>query len=203
MYDLIEHQIAPRFYDRDGDGVPTAWIARIRHTLATLSAPLSAERMVREYVERLYVPAASYEDRLTEDDFAEARSLAAWKEKVEAAWPGVNVAHVDAGGVDAVPQVGDELHVRALVHLNGLDPSDVEVQVVYGRSRDDELTDVHRQALMVDTSVPGTHDATVAHEFVGTVRLAWAGSFGYTVRVVPVNDLLLTPAELGLVTTAS
>jgi starch phosphorylase len=204
MYDLIEHQIAPRFYDRDGDGVPAAWVARIRHTLATLSSPLSAERMVREYVERLYVPAAGYENRLRADDYAAARGLAEWKARVEAAWPGVNVAHVDAGGVDAVPQVGDELHVRALVHLNGLAPDDVEVQVVYGRSHDgDELTDVHRQALTVDADVPGTQDPSVAHEFVGTVRLAWAGSFGYTVRVVPVNDLLLTPAELGLVTVAA
>ena len=57
--------------------------------------------------------------------------------------------------------------------------------------------------MSVDGGVPGTHDASVPYEFVGTVRLAWAGSFGYTVRVVPVNDLLLTPAELGLVTTAS
>jgi len=204
MYDLIEHQIAPRFYERDGDGVPTAWVSRIRHTLATLSSPLSAERMVREYVERLYLPASNYENRLSENDYAEARSLAAWKQRVEAAWPGVAVTHVDAGGVDAVPQVGDELHVRALVQLNGLSPDDVEVQVVYGRSQEgDELTDVHRQALTVDNGVPGTHDASVAHEFVGTVRLGWAGSFGYTVRVVPVNDLLLTPAELGLVTTAS
>jgi starch phosphorylase len=204
MYDLIENQIAPRFYDRDGDDVPTAWVARIRHTLSTLSSPLSAERMVREYVERLYLPAASYERRLRGGDYADARSLSAWKERVEAAWPGVNVAHVDAGGVDAIPEVGDELHVRALVHLNGLSSSDVEVQVVYGRSHEgDELTDVHRQPLEVDSGVPGTHDSTVAHEFVGTVRLAWAGSFGYTVRVVPVNDLLLTPAELGLVTVAA
>ena len=204
MYDLIENQIATRFYERDGDDVPTAWVGRIRHTLATLSSPLSAERMVREYVERLYVPAAGYENRLSENDYAAARSLADWKARVTGAWPGVNVAHVDAGGVDAVPQVGDELHVRALVNLNGLSPDDVEVQVVFGRSHDgDDLTDVRRQALTVDSAVPGTHDASVAHEFVGTVRLAWAGSFGYTVRVVPVNDLLLTPAELGLVTVAS
>ena len=202
MYDLIEHQIAPRFYDRDADGVPDAWVGQIRHTLATLSAPLSAERMVREYVERLYIPAAGYEKRLTADDCAAARALAAWKERVRAAWPGVNVAHVDAGGLDAVPQVGDELHVRALVHLGGLKPEDVQVQLVAGRSRDgDELTDLHFQTLDVDSGIPGA-DPSVAHEFTGTMRLTWAGSFGYTVRVVPVNDLLLSPAELGLVTVA-
>jgi starch phosphorylase len=204
LYDLIEHQIAPRFYDRDGDGIPTAWVAQIRHTLATLSSPLSAERMVREYVERLYIPAAGYEKRLSADDFAAARGLAQWKERVRAAWPSVSVGHVDAGGVDAVPQVGDELHLRALVHLGGLAPEDVRVELVYGRSHDgDDLTDVRTIELTVDDAVPGSGDPSVAHEYIGTVRLGWAGSFGYTVRVVPVNDLLLSPAELGLVAVAS
>ncbi|KRC50848.1 glycogen phosphorylase [Leifsonia sp. Root227] len=204
MYDLIEHQIAPRFYDRTVDGVPAAWVGQIRHTLSTLSPELSAGRMVREYVTRLYVPAASFERRLTADGFADARSLAAWKARVRAAWPGVNVAHVDAGGVDAVPQVGDELHVRALVHLNGLSPDDVEVQVVYGRSHEgDELTDVRHEALTLDSAAPGTDDPSVAREYRGTVRLQLAGGFGYTVRIVPKNALLISDAELGLVAVAS
>jgi starch phosphorylase len=202
MYDLIEHQIAPRFYDRDGDGVPATWVGQIRHTLATLSSPLSAERMVREYVERLYMPAAANEKRLSDDDYRAARELAAWKDRVRSAWPGVNVAHVDAGGLDDVPQVGDELRVRALVHLNGLRPEDVEVQLVYGHSLDGEdLTGVHYERLELEHAVPGA-DPSVAHEFAGRVTLTWAGSFGYTVRVVPVNDLLLSSAELGLVAAA-
>ncbi|GAB3577175.1 glycosyltransferase family 1 protein [Leifsonia lichenia] len=204
LYDLIEHQIAPRFYDRTVDGVPAAWVGQIRHTLSTLSPELSAGRMVREYVNRLYVPAASFERRLAADGFADARSLAAWKSRVRAAWPGVNVAHVDAGGVDAVPQVGDELHVRALVHLNGLSPEDVEVQVVYGRSHEgDELTDVRHEALTLDTAAPGTDDPSVAREYRGTVKLQIAGGFGYTVRIVPKNALLISDAELGLVAVAS
>lgn len=202
MYDLIEHQIAPRFYDRNDDGVPPRWVAQIRHTLSTLSAPLSAERMVREYVERLYMPAAVNEKRLSADGYRDARDLAAWKTRVRAAWPGVDVAHVDAGGLDAVPQVGDQLRVRALVHLNGLRPEDVEVQLVSGRSLDgDDLADTSVQRLDLDRGIPGA-DPSVAHEFSGTTTLTRAGSFGYTVRVVPVNGLLLSQAELGLVAVA-
>jgi len=204
LYDLIEHQIAPRFYDRNSDGVPERWVGQIRHTLSTLSPELSAGRMVREYVTRLYVPATTFERRLTADGFAAARSLAAWKSRVRAAWPGVTVAHVDAGGVDAVPQVGDELHVRALVHLGGLSPDDVEVQLVYGRSHEgDDLTDVRHEALAVDEAEPGVDDPSVAREYRGTVELDHAGGFGYTVRVVPRNPLLISDAELGLVAVAS
>ena len=80
MYDLIEHQVAPRFYDdRTEDGVPTRWVDSIRHTLATLSPRLSADRMVREYVERLYIPATGARRALAANSYAAAREFAAWK----------------------------------------------------------------------------------------------------------------------------
>jgi starch phosphorylase len=197
LYDLIEHQVAPRFYDRGPDGVPTRWVDSIRHTLSTLSPVLSADRMVREYVERLYIPAASAENAITADSFRPARELAAWKQRVTAAWPRVHVTHVESGGVDAVPQVGDELHLRATVELDGLDPADVSVEVVYGRARDgDRLDDVRHTPLELDES-EGSHRV-----FAGTVPLARAGSFGYNVRVVPRHPLLASPAELGLIAVA-
>jgi starch phosphorylase len=198
MYDLIEHQIAPRFYDRAKDGVPTRWVDSIRHTLATLSPALSADRMVKEYVERLYIPASHAEEAVTANGFQPARDLAAWKARVTAAWPNVHVTHVESGGVDAVPQVGDELHLRATIDTGGLAADDLGVEVVYGRAREgDRLDDVqHLQLELVDAE-PGAPAV-----FAGTVPLARAGSFGYTVRVVPRHPLLASPAELGLVAIA-
>ncbi|MFZ2963885.1 MAG: alpha-glucan family phosphorylase [Rhodoglobus sp.] len=197
LYDLIEHQIAPRFYDRGKNGVPARWVASIRHTLATLSPELSAERMVREYVERLYLPAAVAARAVSEPQYQPARDLAAWKARVTAAWPKVHVTHVESGGVDAVPQVGEELHLRATVALDGLSPDDVAAEVAYGRaSEGDTLDDVERLPLEL-ASEPGQPVV-----FAGTVPLARAGSFGYTVRVVPRHPLLASPAELGLVTVA-
>ncbi|MEP6481478.1 MAG: alpha-glucan family phosphorylase [Rhodoglobus sp.] len=198
MYDLIEHQIAPRFYDRNKGGVPARWVESIRHTLATLSPALSADRMVKEYVERLYIPAAAAEKRISASSFQPARDLAAWKSRVTAAWPKVHVTHVESGGVDAVPQVGEELHLRATVDIDGLSPDDLAVEVVYGRARDgDRLEDVQYEPLRLVDREEGTPVV-----FAGTVPLARAGSFGYTVRVVPSNPLLASPAELGLVAVA-
>ena len=198
MYDLIEHQIAPRFYDRGADGVPTRWVQSIRHTLATLSPSLSADRMVKEYVTRLYVPAAEAERAVSADSFSGARELAHWKSKVRAAWPGIAVTHVESGGVDAVPQVGDELHVRAQVSIDGLTPDDLAVEVVYGRAREDDGLENPRYVTLV--AEPG--HAGSAATFTGTVPLSRAGSFGYNVRVVPKHPLLASAAELGLVTIA-
>lgn len=198
MYDLIEYQIAPRFYDRDADDVPKRWVESIRHTLSTLSPELSANRMVREYVERLYLPAAQASRTISKDKFAPARALAAWKSKLVTAWPRVSVAHVESGGVDSVPQVGDDLHVRAQVNIDGLSPDDLSVEVVFGRAHEgDNLHDPERIEL-----VPG-HVTGSTVQFTGTVALTRSGSFGYNVRVVPRNPLLASPAELGLIAVAT
>ena len=205
MYDLIEHQIAPRFYDRDADDVPMNWVGAIRHTLSTLSPQLSADRMVREYVERLYLPAAAAARLIAKDRYAPARALAAWKTRVTAAWPSIQVSHVESGGVDAVPQVGDELHVRAQVNLDGLSAEDVAVEVVYGRAREgDRLENPERIELVASPEDPASA-ANPLHpvQFTGTVTLSRSGSFGYNVRVVPRNPLLASPAELGLIAVAS
>ncbi len=198
MYDLIEHQVAPRFYERDENGVPARWIESIRHTLASLSPELSADRMVREYVEALYRPAAVSSRAVIADAWAGARELAAYKERVRAGWHGVSVGSVESGGVDAVPQVGDELRVRAGVHLGELAATDVAVELVYGRPKaSDQLSEQQRVRLE-----PSGADASGVVEFSGTVLLERAGSFGYTVRVTPSHPALTSPAELGLVAVA-
>ena len=207
LYELIEHHVAPRFYDRNADGVPERWVSSIRHTLAGLSPELNAGRMVREYVQKLYRPAGQAEARLSANNYRAARELAVWKGRIVAAWPGVAVAHVESGGVATVPQVGDALHLRAHVHLNGLEPGDVTVEVVYGKSLgNDELSDVSTLALTAatdpdqeSTGSPAPGNATL---FTGTVQLDRGGAFGYTVRVVPRNDLLISPAEMGLIAVA-
>lgn len=198
LYDLIEHQVAPRFYDRNADGVPTRWIQSIRHTLSTLSPELSADRMVREYVDRLYLPAAAAERAISADEFAPARALAEWKDRVRAAWHYVSVSHVESGGVDAVPQVGDILHVRAFVELGGLSPDDVSVEVVFGRARNGD----HLESIATAELTAGAAEGDTV-QFAGTVPLKRAGSFGYNVRVVPRHPLLASAAELGLIAVAS
>ncbi|MEO6533950.1 MAG: alpha-glucan family phosphorylase [Pseudolysinimonas sp.] len=198
LYDLIEHQIAPRFYERGADGVPTRWVANIRHTLATLSPELSAGRMVREYVERLYLPAAAADRAISSKSYQPARDLAAWKAKVIAAWPSVHVTHVESGGVDASPQVGEQLQVRAFVQLGALSPDDVAVELVHGRAHEsDLLVDTGTVTLELDSI-----DASGVGNYAGTVPLDRSGSFGYTVRVVPTHPLLASEAELGLIAVA-
>ncbi len=203
LYDLIEHQVAPRFYDRNDEGVPTRWVESIRHTLATLSPELSADRMVREYVTRLYMPAVAASLELTAEENRGARDLAAWKSKVVAAWPKVSVRSVESGGIETVPEVGDELQVRARVQLDGLSLEDVSVELLYGPTHsNDELDTPERLELTPDDTGVVDSGAAGLVQFAGTVHLSRAGSFGYTVRVIPRHPGLAGEAELGLVAIA-
>ena len=190
LYDLIENTVAPRFYDRDVDGVPRRWIEMMRHSLATLGPKVRATRMVRDYVEELYWPIAEAAEVLDKPPYEDAKELAAWKEKVRRAWSGVRVAFVEANLADVV-RLGDVVTVSVTVDLNGLDPSDVEVQMVLGKVRgDDEIVDGQTIPLK---SVDGTN------RFTASERLEVAGAVGFGVRVVPNQALMASEAELGLV----
>jgi starch phosphorylase len=202
LYEILEHQLVPRFYEREDDGLPPRWMQMVRHTISTLSEPLSADRMVREYTERMYLPAAAMERELNASDQQRARELAAYKQRVREAWPQLTVAHVESGGVDAVPQVGDVLRLRAYVQLGSLSPEDVTVEVVCGvPGAGGELLDIRTQPLEQQQS-PSTSGPEHTLEYAGTLPLDRAGGFGYTVRIVPKHELLITPAELGLVAVA-
>ncbi|WP_400113058.1 alpha-glucan family phosphorylase [Cellulosimicrobium funkei] len=198
LYDLVEQQVAPRFYDRDADGVPGRWLEMVRHTLATLGPKVQATRMVGEYVTRLYAPAAAAGRALAADGLAPARELAQWKHAVRDGWSRVRVDHVDSAGIGEVPQVGDRLTVRAYVSLGDLRPEDVQVQVVHGRVSE---ADVIEEFTAEPLALAETYEAG-RYAFAGDVVLDASGPFGYTVRVVPTHDGLPSVAELGLVTNA-
>jgi starch phosphorylase len=198
LYDLISKSVAPQFYDTSADGRPARWLEMVSHTLRGLGPLALASRMVRQYVTELYAPAARSSRQLAAPSpapFDAARELAAWKEHVTKAWPGVRVEHVEADDGDLSP--GGQLTVRVSVALGSLTPADVCVEVVYGRAGDtDEIIDPVRSPLRLDGEVSPDGVA----RYTGSAELGEPGPFGYTVRVLPQHPLLSGPAELGLVT---
>jgi starch phosphorylase len=198
LYDLIEHQVAARFYDRDAEGLPNRWLEMVKHTLGTLGPKVLASRMVADYVQKLYLPAAASGRAQGGPTYEGARDLAAWKKRVRAGWDAVRVDHVESTGLGDSPQVGEVLHVNAYVSLGDLSPSDVDVQVVHGRvSEADELTGTRAESLQ-----PVEGYEAGRHHFAGDVVLRRTGAFGYTVRVLPRHAGLANPVELGLVANA-
>ena len=193
LYDLLEQTVVPKFYDRDEDGIPRRWLEMVRSTLATLGPKVQATRMVEDYVKDLYTPIARASAQLDRAPYEHAKDLAVWKEKVRAAWPGVRVSFVEADLGDVV-RLGDDVAVSATVDLNGLEPDDVEVQMILGKvTTDDDI--VGGQTIIL-------HPVEGTDRFEATGRLKVAGAVGFAVRVVPHKDLMASDAELGLVANA-
>ncbi|WP_040906099.1 alpha-glucan family phosphorylase, partial [Streptomyces griseoflavus] len=109
LYDLLEQRITPSFYERGRGGLPDRWIEMVRRTLSLLGPKVLAGRMVREYVERLYAPAARAHRAMDPDS---ARALAAWKARVRSAWHGVTVDHVETSVTAATAEFGTTLGLR-------------------------------------------------------------------------------------------
>ncbi|SBU89604.1 starch phosphorylase [Streptomyces sp. MnatMP-M77] len=196
LYALIEDRVAPRFYDRGAGGLPDRWIEMVRSTLVGLGPRVLAGRMVREYVERLYAPAARSRRAL---DAGTARDLAQWKGKVRAAWSGVSVDHVESVSDTAAggsAELGASLALRARIALGGLEPDDVEVQVVAGRV---DSGDAIADAQTFPLKPVGGQDLDDRWLYEGPLALDRTGPYGYTVRVLPAHPLLASSAELGLV----
>jgi starch phosphorylase len=153
--------------------------------------------MVRDYAVELYAPAAASSSTMQAKNYAAARELSAWKSWVAGAWKGVAVRHVESG-VEGDPTLGGSLLLRAEVALSGLKAGDVAVQAVYGPvDADNRLTSFE----ILPLTLAEERDHTGF--FTGTIPLAKAGPFGYTVRVLPSHPLLANLAETGLVATAS
>ena len=197
LYDLIEHAIAPRFYDRDPQGIPRRWLEMVRHTLLTLGPRVQAGRMVRQYARELYGPVAKASQVLDNAPYTEATQLAQWKQKVRSAWPSVSVSFVDSSVPD-IAELGDRVTIKAGVELGGLEPGDVAVQLLSGRvDEQDSLTDF----VITDLQPVGRDRRQFI--FISQDTLEIAGPIGYAIRVVPRNELLGSYTDLGLSRLAS
>ena len=114
LYDLIENEVAPRFYDLDAEGVPTRWLEMVRHTLKSLGPKVLADPDGARLRPPALRPGRAHRAPLN-SDYHGAAELAAWKQRVRAGWPRVRVEHVESSGVGDAPEVGDTLSVRAFV----------------------------------------------------------------------------------------
>ncbi|MFZ2441193.1 MAG: alpha-glucan family phosphorylase [Ilumatobacteraceae bacterium] len=189
LFGLLEREIMPLYYDRGNDGLPHGWIGKMAHNWKSLGPFITAARMVRDYTTDLYEPAAAGSRLAAADDGAPAKQLAAWKQRVRTAWPVVRVVEVHSDTTPA--NEGDLRHVQAHVQIDGLDVSDLAVQVLHGAV--DSEGEFVGSPNIVNLGFVG--DGV----FEATYVVGEAGPYGLTVRAVPAHPHLVSPVELGLV----
>jgi starch phosphorylase len=193
LYDILETQVVPQFYERVQGPVPRRWVRRMKSSLISLGPRVVASRMLREYVEELYEPMARRTDMLGAHGYRRARDLAAWKSRVTAGWGHVRVEWVESEA--AVAELGAERSVEAAVALGSLNQRDVAVQLLHGPVGPDEEI---RSSVVTMTPLGGEAKAG-CFRYAGRFTCEQAGRYGYAVRVVPAHPDLTHPAEMGCV----
>ncbi len=192
LYDLLEREVVPLYYQRDRDGVPDAWMRRAADAMATITPRFNAQRMVKEYVQRYYAPASVRGATLSADDYAKAKELAAWRKRVAEAWPQVTLTAEPL--VEKRSHVGDELEISATIDLAGLNPDDVKVEVVYGPEAEALQTQLGRATMELVPSA-GAAGAATDYHYRARLRPAISGRLVYGVRAYAVNELLASPFD--------
>ncbi|MBM4069063.1 MAG: glycosyltransferase family 1 protein [Planctomycetes bacterium] len=194
IYDMLEEEIVPTFYNRSSDGSPRNWLKAMKRCLSTICPVFNTNRMVQEYLETSYAPSAERFGKLAKDNLDKAAALAKWRRGVVRDWARIKVESVEAHGTDAM-QVGGKLEVQARVNLGGLSPENVQVQLFHG------VMDNQGDIPLPSTVPMSTNGSPQGHAwtFKGIIPCSASGQHGFAVRVLPYHPDLANPFEPGLV----
>ncbi len=198
LYSLLENQIIPLYYAKPDGRLPLAWIQLMRESIRSILPVFNTHRMVKEYNERLYEPAARAGEILGADCARRAAELAQWKTRMRNEWPQVKIRDVTVEVADRTSVfVGERLRVVAKVHLGNVDPKNVRVQAYFGKSENNQIVEPAAEDLD-NSEVSPDGD----HVYSGTIPAMESGAYGLSVRVLPKHEDLLQPYELRLITWA-
>jgi glycogen phosphorylase len=194
VYELLEREIVPSFYERRADGLPRKWIARMKSSIAKLCPTFNMHRMVREYTSEYYLVAHERYAALSDRGAASAKQLASWLDKVEGAWPRVRVESMEDGASEVA--LGKVVQVSARVFLDVLTPDDVTVEIVAGRvNADGDITDFFTTPMQASEQ-----NGQAGYRFESEIQPgSRSGLYGYAIRILPKHLELVSPFLPGLI----
>lgn len=191
FYEILQDQVIPMYYRRGKFGYSPEWVKMAKYSMTSLLPRYNATRMVSEYVSKFYVPAKEQGAQYARDDFANAKSIAAWKAKVSAAWGGVSLRRLDAPCKQI--NFGTTLNFKVAAKLDGLQPDDVVVELLlcrqYKKMRLNSFQHFRFEFAEVDTT--GEHLFELRH------MPELCGRQEYYLRMYPCHPLLTHPLEMG------
>ncbi len=199
LFHILETQVVPLYYAKPDGRLPIAWIQLMRDSIRSVTPVFNTQRMVQEYSEQMYEPAAAAAANLAANGAEKAREVSAWKKKIRQLWGQVKINQVALVNPDNINVlVGDSLAVEARVHLGELSPDNVRVQVYVGETSDSEIN----KPVTIDLT-ECKKDSDGNHLYRGEISAPESGAYGFNVRVIPTHPNLTQAHELRLITWAS
>jgi starch phosphorylase len=194
LYETLEKDIVPLFYDRGPDGLPRRWLAMMKASLHKLCPMFNTHRMVSEYWTRFYIPSAERHFELAKNDWQGLRELAGWRQKIMYNWSNVTIKETRMDEISEI-EMGASYHAEADVFLGELSPEDIMVEAYYGR------LDPSNQFLDSFTSVmtPAGPARDQVCTYKSDLRFEKVGHFGLNVRLTPNHPNPESRHAMGLV----
>src|SRR5215211_7574288 len=197
LYQLLENQIVPLYYAKPDGKLPLAWLQLMRESIRSVTPVFNTQRMVKEYTEQLYVPAAEAYENLSRESCGAATHLSQWKTQMRKDWPQVQISDVQIANKDRQSiSVGESLEISARVHLGAVDPQHVRVEAYHGEVDNGDL--LNPAATVLNQSSQA--DSNGNYVYLGSVPATESGTYGFSVRVVPTHPCLMQAHELRLIT---
>ncbi|MCB9453371.1 MAG: alpha-glucan family phosphorylase [Anaerolineaceae bacterium] len=196
LYNILEKDIIPLFYERGRDSLPREWIGRMKKSMQVLAPYFNTHRMVAEYTEKFYMPSFHRVKEITENNLTEGVAFATWRNQLEKVWSHIKIKHVEVSRGQV--KVGSEVEVNAQIDLGQLTPDDVRVQIYYEPV--DTRGEIGRNGMAVDMT-PVNGNGSV-YTFNARVQYDTSGERGLSVRVLPYNKYLHTSFLPSLITWA-
>jgi len=198
LYDLLEREIIPMFYDRRADGMPRRWVALMMSSIGSLCPLFNTNRMIREYTERFYLPAHNEHLALMADGAALAKTHAAWKKRIRSVWPAVRIEMLESKLPPEI-QAQESVLFSARVHTGELSPEDLTVELYSGI--------LNTAGEITNPTVTEMHSVRKEEDWqlyeVRMVPCCGSGRHGYTARVMPRHPDPKHPFAMGLITWAN
>ena len=197
MYSTLENEIIPLYYDRDERGIPVGWVRTMKESIRSIGRAFSTARMLQDYINGYYVPQMDRSIRILESGYQIAKDLADWKALMESNWSSVNIIPSKDSNFFGENKVssGQHLEVKGTVYLGSIDPSNVTVEVYYGKIGNNAVIEnaIFKPMNLVDQISQGTYS------YIGQIDIDDGGSYGYTFRVVPYNPNMINKHDMGLI----
>lgn len=201
LFRIIETQVAPLYYAKPDGKLPLAWIQLMRESIRSVTPVFNTHRMVKEYAERLYEPAAQRCAELIVDGGSHAAELSKWKDEIRHAWPHIKIRDVQLGGHSkGTVMVGEALEVTATVQLGVIKPEHVTVQAYFGETEGTRQS--FRNPATADM-VLGAKVEAGCYKYSGKIPARESGAYSLSVRVIPTHKNLTQAHELRLIEWAS
>ena len=194
IYNLLEREVAPLFYDRGLDNLPVGWVKKMKAAMCHLCPVFNSNRMVQDYNHQFYVGASKRYRDLSREQMKGTKDLALWRQKIMTNWDQIRINRVHVYDGQPVPVKG-RISVGTDVFLHQLKPEDVDVEVYFGPlSFEDEFTE--RKTLQMKAA---DSDSNGNHRFEAEIPCSQTGKYGFTIRIMPSREKMETPYTTGLV----